>query len=140
MGKTRDLFKKIGDTKRTFHAKMGTIKDTDCMEDILFLLGPYPFCPLSFPSLHERCIPFVSPIFLNRSLVLPILLFSYISFHCSLRKAFLSLLAIFLNSAFCWCIFPSILCLLLLFYSQLFVRPPQTTILPFCISSSWGWS
>ena len=26
-GKTRDLFKKIGDTKGTFHAKMGTIKD-----------------------------------------------------------------------------------------------------------------
>ena len=28
MGKTRDLFKKIKDTKRTFHAKMGTIMDT----------------------------------------------------------------------------------------------------------------
>ena len=27
MGKTRDLFKKIRDTKRTFQAKMGTIKD-----------------------------------------------------------------------------------------------------------------
>ena len=27
MGKTRDLFKKIGATKETFHAKMGTIKD-----------------------------------------------------------------------------------------------------------------
>ena len=27
MGKTRDLFKKIRHTKRTFHAKMGTIKD-----------------------------------------------------------------------------------------------------------------
>ena len=27
MGKTRDLFKKIRDTNRTFHAKMGTIKD-----------------------------------------------------------------------------------------------------------------
>ena len=27
MGKTRDLFKKIRDTKGTFHAKMGTIKD-----------------------------------------------------------------------------------------------------------------
>jgi len=27
MGKTGDLFKKIRDTKRTFHAKMGTIKD-----------------------------------------------------------------------------------------------------------------
>ena len=26
-GKTRDLFKKIRDTKRTFHAKMGSIKD-----------------------------------------------------------------------------------------------------------------
>ena len=25
------------------------------------------------------------------------------------------------------------------FFSQLFVSPPQTTILPFCISSSWGW-
>ena len=27
MGKTRDLFKKIRDTKRTFHVKMGSIKD-----------------------------------------------------------------------------------------------------------------
>ena len=27
MGKTRDLFKKTGGTKGTFHAKMGTIKD-----------------------------------------------------------------------------------------------------------------
>ena len=27
MGKTRDLFKKIGDTKGTFHAKMASIKD-----------------------------------------------------------------------------------------------------------------
>ena len=27
MGKTRDLFKKIKDTKGTFHAKMGTMKD-----------------------------------------------------------------------------------------------------------------
>ena len=27
MGKTRDFFKKIRDTKRKFHAKMGTIKD-----------------------------------------------------------------------------------------------------------------
>ena len=27
MGKTRDLFKKTGDIKRTFHARMGMIKD-----------------------------------------------------------------------------------------------------------------
>ena len=32
MGKTRDLFKKIRDTKGTFHAKMGSIKDTNCMD------------------------------------------------------------------------------------------------------------
>ena len=32
MGKTRDLFKKTGDTKGTFHAKMGTIKDRNGMD------------------------------------------------------------------------------------------------------------
>ena len=32
MGKTRDIFKKIRDTKGTFHAKMGTIKDRDGMD------------------------------------------------------------------------------------------------------------
>ena len=32
MGKTRDLFKKIRDTKQTFHAKMGSIKDINCMD------------------------------------------------------------------------------------------------------------
>ena len=32
MGKTRDLVKKIRDTKGTFHAKMGTIKDRNSME------------------------------------------------------------------------------------------------------------
>ena len=32
MGKTRDLFKKIGDTKGTFHAKMDIIKDRNGME------------------------------------------------------------------------------------------------------------
>ena len=32
MGKTRDLLKKIRDTKGTFHAKMGSIKDRNGME------------------------------------------------------------------------------------------------------------
>ena len=32
MGKIRDLFKKIRDTKGTFHAKMGTIKDRNGMD------------------------------------------------------------------------------------------------------------
>ena len=32
IGKTRDLFKKIRDTRETFHAQMGTIKDRNCMD------------------------------------------------------------------------------------------------------------
>ena len=32
MGKTRDLFKKIRDTKGTFHAKVGTIKDRNSVD------------------------------------------------------------------------------------------------------------
>ena len=32
MGKTRDLFKKIRDTKGTIHAKMGSIKNRNCMD------------------------------------------------------------------------------------------------------------
>ena len=32
MGKTRDLFKKIRDTKGTFHSKMGAIKDRNSMD------------------------------------------------------------------------------------------------------------
>ena len=32
MGKTRDLFKKISDTKGTFHAKMGSIKDRNHLD------------------------------------------------------------------------------------------------------------
>ena len=37
-------------------------------------------------------------------------------------------------------IFPFLLCFSVLFFSQLFVRPPQTAILLFCISFPWGWS
>ena len=32
MGKSRDLFKKIGDTKETFHAKISSIKNRNCMD------------------------------------------------------------------------------------------------------------
>ena len=35
MGKTRDLFNKIRDTKGMFHVKMGSIKDRNCMDLIL---------------------------------------------------------------------------------------------------------
>ena len=59
----------------------------------------YHFCPLWCPSLHEN-VPFIFPIFLKRSVVFPILLFSSISLHCSFKKAFFYLLAILWNSAF----------------------------------------
>ena len=55
--------------------------------------------------------PLVSLIFLTRSLVFPILLFSSISLHWSLRKAFLSLLVILWNSAFRWVYLSFLLCL-----------------------------
>ena len=79
-------------------------------------------------------VPSVSLIFLKRSLVFPLLLFSSISLHWSLRKALLSLLFGTLHSN--GYIFTFLLCLLHLFFSQLFVRPLQTIILPFCISFS----
>ena len=73
-------------------------------------------------------VPLVSLIFLKRSLVFPILLFSFISLPCSLKKAFISLL--FFGTLYSGgYIFPFLLCLSRLFLSQLFVRPSQTTIL-----------
>ena len=41
MGKTRDLFKKIRDTKGTFHAKMGTIEDRNGMDLSLHDMFPW---------------------------------------------------------------------------------------------------
>ena len=53
-------------------------------------------------SIFAWNVPLVSLIFLKRSLVFPILLFSSISLHWSLRKALLSHSAILWNSAFPW--------------------------------------
>src|SRR5574339_617115 len=108
----------------------------------LFLISSASVRSIPFLSFIEPIfaynVPLVSLIFLKRSLVFPILLFSSISLHLSLRKAFLSLLAILWKTLHSdWCIFPFLLCFLLLFFSQLFVRPPQTAILLFCISFSW---
>ena len=64
------------------------------------LLGPCYFCPLSIVSMFAWNVSLISPVFLKRSLVSPILLFPSISLHCSLKKAFLPLLAILWNSAF----------------------------------------
>ena len=69
-----------------------------------------PFLPFIVPIFAWK-VPLVSLIFLKRSLVFPILLFSSISLYWSQRKPFLSLLAILWNSAFkrvylCFCPLP----------------------------------
>ena len=110
----------------------------------LFLISSASVRSIPFLSLIEPIfawnVPLVSLIFLKKSLVFPTLLFSSIYLHWSLRKAFLPLLAILWNFAFKWEYLSFSPLPLLFFFSQLFVRPPQTAILPFCISFSWGWS
>ena len=59
MGKTRDLLKKIRDTKRTFHAKMGSIKDRNGMDlieadDIKKRWRDFPGGPVA-RTLHSQC-------------------------------------------------------------------------------------
>ena len=77
-------------------------------------------------------VPLVTLIFLKRPLVFPILLFSFISLHWSLRKAFLSLFLFFETLHTNGYLFPFLLCLLLLFFSQLFVSFLRQ---PFCLAA-----
>ena len=55
MGKTRDLFKKIQDTKRTFHAKMGSIKDSTTLEHTLLLCKARLQTQGALPQSHTLC-------------------------------------------------------------------------------------
>ena len=75
MGKTRDLFKKIRDTKGTFHAKMGSIKDRNGMhlteaEDIKKKWQEYPEelykKDLHDPDNHDDVITNLEPDILER--------------------------------------------------------------------------
>ena len=76
----------------------------------LFLISSASVRSIPFLSFIEPIfawnIPLVSLIFLKRSLVFFILLFSSISLHWSRRKAFLCLLAILWNSTFRWIYLP----------------------------------
>ena len=76
MGKTRDLFKKIRDTKGTFHTKMGSIKERNGMD-------------LTEADIKKRWQEYTDELYINTTAFL-------------LRKAFLSLLAILWNSSFKW--------------------------------------
>ena len=104
----------------------------------MLLLGPY--CLFFMLPIFAWNVPLASLIILKRSLVFPILLFSFYFFALIAEDAFLFLLAFLCNSAFRW-IYLSFSPLP--FNSLLFsaiCKAPQTTILPFCISFSWGWS
>ena len=110
----------------------------------LFLISSSAVRSIPFMSFIEPIfawnVRLVSLIFLTRSLVFHILLFSSISLHDLWgRLSYLSLLfsgTLHANEH----IFPSLRCFSLLFFSQLFVNPPHTVILLFCIYFSWGWS
>ena len=86
----------------------------------LFLISSASIRSLPFLSFmvlaFEWHAPLIVPMILKRSLVLPFLSFSSISLHCSLKKAFLFLLAIFCNPAFRWVYLPFLPCFLLLFF------------------------
>ena len=84
-------------------------------------------------------VPLVTPIFLKSSILFTILLFSSNSYTAHLRR--LSYLSLLFSGGLhsIWYSFPDLLCLSLLLFSQLFLRPPQATNLPSHICFSWGW-
>ena len=102
----------------------------------LFLISSASVMSLPFLS-------FIVPIFAWNvplvSLVFPILLFSLI--FCTVHLGRHSCLSLLFSGTLhsVGFIFPFLLCLLLLFISQPFVRSPQTTTWPSCISFSWEW-
>ena len=105
----------------------------------MLLLGSYCFWPLSCPSFHEMFLDisnFLEEIdSLSHSYCFPL-------FLCivNLRRPFFYLLLLFFGTLhLLGYIFPLLLCLLLLFFFQLFVKSPQTTTLPSCIYFSWAW-
>ena len=101
-------------------------------------VNPYHFCPLLSPFCMKCSLGITN--FLEENWSFPFCCFPL--FLCTDRCRRLSYLSLLffgtLHSD--GYIFPFILCFLLLFFSQLFVRPPQRDILIFHISFSWGWS
>ena len=101
---------------------------------------PIPFLSFIEPIFAWN-VPLVSN-FIEEICCLPHpILFLYF-FSLITEEVFLITPWILWNSAFKWVYLSSSPLPLLLFFSQLFVRHPQTTILPFCISflGEWSWS
>ena len=100
-------------------------------------VGSIPFLSFIVPIFAWN-VPLVSLIFLKRSLDFPILLFSSVSLHWSLRKHFFSLLASLWNSAF-KCNSFSLLPFTSLLFSAI-CKASSDNHFAFYISSSSGWS
>ena len=142
----------------TSHSRMSASRWVDTPSWLLRSLQPFLYSS-SVYSCYLFCfswfLPFLSFIvptfawnvlllslsFLKKSLVFAILLLFSISLHCSLKMAFLSLLLFFGTLHSVGNIFSFLLCLSPLLFSQLFVRPPQITILLSCIffTLKWYW-
>ena len=107
---------------------------------LLLLLGPYHFV-LYCAHLCMKCSLGISNFLEEISGFSHSFVFLYF-FALIAEEGFLMSPSILWNSAFKWVYFSFFFshCFLLLFFSQLFVRAPQTAILIFCISFSWGWS
>ena len=97
-----------------------------------------PFISFIVPIFGQN-IPFISPVFLKRSLLFPLLLFSSSFTHCSLKMSFLSPHLFFGTLCLVGFTFTVLPCFLLLCFLQLLVMPPQITTLPSCFSSSLGF-
>ena len=129
MGKTRDLFKKIRDTKGTFHAKMGLIKDRKGLdltepEDVKKRWQEYTEelykKDLHDLDNHDGVITHLEPDILE----------------CEVKWA-LGIITTIKASGGDGI---PIKLFQILKYDAVKLRPPQTVILLFCIYFSWGWS
>ena len=98
----------------------------------------YHFCPLLSQSLHE-VFPSISNFLKEISSLSHFVVFLYF-FALIIEEGFLISPCYSLKLHSNGYIFPFLLCFWILFFSQLFVSPPQTAISPFYISFSWGWS
>ena len=97
---------------------------------------PYHFCPLFCAYLCMKCSLGISNFFEEISSLSHSTVFLYF-FALITEEAFLIFPCYSVELCIQMYTFPFLLCLLLLFFSQLFVRSHQTTILPFFISFSW---
>jgi len=109
----------------------------------LFLISSASVRSLTFLSfivpILARSDPLVAPIFLKQSILFTILLYS--SNSCSVLLWRLSYIPLLFPGSLhsIEYIFTFLLCLSLLLFSQLFLRPPQANPFPSCICFSWGW-